>query len=769
MSRSQTVSVKHLVESTCREGDLYTAVDGRATAEEGIACQRALQHTEPDSYEPEAPYARLFLLHGVRLQLRGRADGRNLTTSPPRLDEIKTSRANPVELEAKRGHLHWAQLRVYAALQALELPGCLQYELRLRYVHPDSGAEHCSTRVESRDSLLEFLCGCLQKYGLALAALWQRRRLRDAALADFSFPLPQFRPNQRVLAARAFQALAAGESLLLEASTGIGKSIGVLFPALRAFGRGPAQRYFYLTARRTGALAAVRAMEQLNQGGAPVRWVQLQAKGQLCQLSGAACVPTECPNAVGYYDRVAAALHELDALCALDPPTVLAVAQQHQLCPFELSLDAAQTADVIIGDYNYVFDPDVRLQRFADGRDIGLLIDEAHQLVPRTRAMLSAELDQGLLQAARSQTAAGPLRKRLDSVKRAWTRMLRDAGERTVDYGPLDRALDRLLKECATLDWHTELNGPVQEFLWSAARWQRRALLLEDLPSLRQLTQRPGARLWQLQHHCLDCAPYLQRLFAGCAADVRFSGTLQPPALYQRLQGRLASGQSTIASPFRPDQLALGIVRDIPTYYRARTGSLPALVALIARVLAARTGTYLIALPSFEYLAQLQQALLEPMAAADVPVHAQQRGMDAAAQASFLLDLQVAGRTQVALVVLGGVFAESVDFTGVPLVGVLCVGVGLAPPSALRDAEQQHFDSAGADGALAAYTQPAMVKVVQMAGRLLRSPADRGVLLLIDERFAQPRYAQFFPEHWQPQVLPAAAVTNLLENFWSEP
>lgn len=779
--RKQRVSVKQLVEQTCRQGDLHTSVDGRATATEGMASQRALQKLEPDTYEPEAAFARTFVLLGVRLMLRGRADGRDITQTPPRLDEIKTSRADPVVLEAQRGHLHWAQLRIYAALQALEQPAFGEFELRLRYVHPDTDAEHCSVRTESRSSLLTFLSACLQDYGTALAALWQRRLARDAALADFAFPLSGFRPNQRVLAARVFQALTAGESLLLEASTGIGKSIGVLYPALRAFGRGPAQRYFYLTARRTGAMAAVRAMKQLNASGAPVRWVQLQAKGQLCQHSGEACVPTECPMALGYYDRVPGALQTLESHRALDPATLQAAAQAYQVCPFELSLDAARTVDVIIGDYNYVFDPDVRLQRFLDCEDIGLLVDEAHQLVPRTRSMLSAEIHQGLLQAARQQTASGSLRKRLDSVQRALTKLTRSGSHEDADFGPLDRALDRLLTQCATLDWHRELSGAVQEFLWSAARWQRRAGILAELPSMRQLVRLPSGRRgeksgsksvrarWQVRYDCLDCAPYLQKLFAQYAADIRFSGTLQPPSLYQRLQGRSDAQHCIIASPFRPEQLVLGIVRDIPTYYRARGESLPALVNLIAQILAARAGTYLIALPSFEYLLQLEQALQTAMAGTDVAIQSQQRGMDATAQAAFLEGLSQAACAQVVLVVLGGVFAESVDFTDIALAGVLCVGVGLAPPSALAEARQRHFDAHGSDGALVAYTQPAMVKVVQMAGRLLRSPADRGVLLLIDDRFSQRRYAQFFPEHWQPRVLAAAEVANLLENFWSEP
>lgn len=770
LSGSERLSVKQLVELTCQRGDLYTAVDGRATAEEGMVCQQTLQRDEVATYECEAAFDRLFAIESLVIRLRGRADGRILTGAVPVVDEIKTSRAEPRLLESKRGHLHWAQLRLYAALQALDAPRWQRFSLRLRYVHPDTRSVYTSERTESRDSLLQFLWHCLHRYSVARAALLRRRRQRDATLLRFEFPLPAFRANQRALAARVFQALSSGEPLLLQASTGIGKSIGVLFPALRAFGRGPSQRYFYLTARRTGALAAVRALRQLNAGGAPVRWLQLQSKGRLCQQNGSPCVPTECPKALGYYDRVGAALEALAGRWALDPAAIEEVATAHQVCPFELSLDAARSVDVLIADYNYVFDPDVRLQRFVDGSDIGLLIDEAHQLAPRTLTMLGAQLQQPLLRTARTQAGSGALRKRLDSVQRALSALSKSANQTLpIDASALNRAVDRLLLECATLDWNTELSGAIHEFLWAALRWQRRAALLQDLPSALLLEGSTSDGTLQLRNECLDAAPYLQQLFAGYAADIRFSGTLQPPALYQRLHGRSESAVANIASPYQAEQLAVCIVRDVPTYYRARAASLPALAQLIEHAMASRPGTFLVALPSFAYLEQLQYQLEAQNQCPQLAIHAQQRGMTDAEQSAFLRQVAESVAPQLVLVVLGGVFAESVDFTDITLAGVVCVGVGLPPPSTLRDAQQSHFEDVGADGALAAYTQPAMVKVVQMAGRLLRGPDDRGALLLVDERFAQRRYAQFFPDYWQPQVLNAAAVPGVLEKFWSAP
>lgn len=758
------LAVKTLVQATCQAGDLHPGASVvRTTTEEGIRAQQLMQKNEGAEYRAEYPVGGHFRVAGVALKLSGRVDGLQIGTTETLVDEFKASRLPAQTLAEQQGHLHWAQLQTYAALLALDLPASTRFLLRLRYIHPDSFAEHRQERCVSRDELLAFLSACLHRFGKRFAKELKRRERRNQAMANLSFPLAQFRPNQRALAGTVYGALCRADSLLLEASTGSGKTLGILYPAVRAFAATAINRYFYLTARRTGALAAVRALRQLTGQGAPVVWIALSAKGDLCRIGGERCNPQECPKALGYYDRIEGALAELLPQRNLDRATVERVASRHNVCPFELSLDAALWCDVIVGDYNYVFDPDVRLLRFANGHDSVLLIDEAHQLGPRATQMLGARLAQQALREAGREVGIGPLRKRLDAVARTVTALDKSAdGGVVANTEAVDRAIERLLADAAVLDWHSELSPAVAQVLWDCQHWLRRKALTRSLPHLLLLERKGKSRLLQLV--CLDPAEYLQSTFRRFYCDVRFSATLRPPRLYQQQHGRTDAQATAIASPYTQQQLKVCIVTDVPTYYRQRANSLPELTQLIHTVVGSHSGIYLVALPSFEYLSQLNSQLREQTA---LRVVAQQPAMDEQAREQFLCNLASSGRATVALVVLGGVFAESVDFTNISLKGVVCVGIGLAPMSITNRARERYFNERGQPGELIAYSQPAMVKVVQMAGRLLRRPEDRGVLTLVDERFTQQHYQEFFPPHWQPQRLNRRALAAELAKFWS--
>ncbi|MGI9325696.1 MAG: helicase C-terminal domain-containing protein [Pseudomonadales bacterium] len=760
----QRLAVRALVHATCQAGDLHPGSGaGKTTTEEGIRAQQSIQKNEGDEYRAEYPVSGHFRVAGVTLKLSGRVDGLQIGATEAVVDEFKATRHAPQTLAEQQGHLHWAQLQIYAALLALQLPSSTKFLLRLRYIRPDTLAEHRQERCISRDELLAFLSNCLQKFGERFAQELKRRALRNDAMANLPFPLAQFRPNQRALAGTVYSALCRSDSLLLEASTGSGKTLGILYPAARAFAETGINRYFYLTARRTGALAALRALRQLTEQGAPLVWIAIAAKGDLCRIDGERCNPQECPNALGYYDRIEDALAELLPERALDRTTVQRVASSHRVCPFELSLDAALWCDVIVGDYNYIFDPDVRLLRFANGRDSALLIDEAHQLAPRATQMLGATISQLALRDAEREVGKGQLGKRLHAVARAMTALEKCAdGGVVANTEPIDRAIERLLADVAVLDWQTELSPAVAEVLWGCQHWLRRKALTRTLPHLLLLERKNKNRVLQLV--CLDPAEYLRSTFNRFRSDVRFSATLRPPRLYQQLHGRADAQAMAIASPYEQQQLKVCVVTDVPTYYRHRANSLPDLTQLIHTVVGSHSGVYLVALPSFEYLSQLNSQLC---AQAGLQVVAQQPDMDEQAREQFLCRLASANAATVALVVLGGVFAESVDFTNITLKGVVCVGIGLAPVSLINRTREQHFNDLGQPGELIAYSQPAMVKVVQMAGRLLRGPQDRGVLTLVDERFTQNQYQQFFPPHWHPQRLSRKELATELAKFWS--
>jgi Rad3-related DNA helicase len=776
-----------------RRGDLYPALGGRVTGEEGIATQRRAQQNRGGGYQREVSVAAEFEIGAVQIAVAGRVDGCDLTAGLPFVEEIKTTRADPEDAERAVGSAHWAQARLYAALQARAHPEHAEWQVRLLYCHPDTDAQQAFEENRSVAWLAEYLDSTLDAYAEWLAAQQAYQTARNRWLAARDFPYGGFRAHQRALAGRAYQAFRDGEHLLLEAPTGSGKTMGVLYPALKALAAGHVQRLFYLTSRGTGALAAMKAAADVGTNDGHIRVVDLIAKEKACLVEGMPC-DDRCPYAVGYYDRVQAAVADALEHQQLDRDAIRSVAEAHQVCPFELSLDAALWADLIVGDYNYLLDPVVRLQRFMNDTGLGLLVDESHQLAERTRDMLSLELSREAVKSAIGESPPAGIARRLKSVDRVLMAIRRglatgDGVDREAEEVVIDppekllRSAQKALEALAEEEIDLGSWPQTRQVLFDLSRWVRAqswagksaddrgsvadaGALAPEFRYLGQVSDRGrGTKGVRIRLSCLDAAPYLESLLSEYGPHVRFSGTVTPLALYQRLHGQWEAPGERVESPFAPEQLAALVVTDLPVYYRQRSASLPRLAALVRETVAARSGNYLVALPSFEYLGQLAEALDSEWAA---ELLVQTPGMDESARAEFLDCFQDDGASRVGLIVLGGLFAESVDFSHAPLAGVICVGVGLPPASRQKEEMRDHFDASLGPGGgdTVAYQQPAMTKVLQMAGRLLRSPEDRGVLLLIDDRFARPAFQRFYPRHWRPVSLRAAEVPAQLENFW---
>lgn len=773
MIPERTVAVRDFVESVAREGNLHTRLGRQTTAEEGIAAQKALQSREEPGYDSEVFVSHRFHCCGQTFRLRGRADGLRRKGAHMIVDEVKASRAAPGMLYQQQGGLHWAQVECYAAMLALITPEVTDWTLRLRYVSPEHSQETQQVQSLNRDDLLARLARRVQAFGQLWALESARRGQRDSSLAQLQWPLASFRRNQRALAGTVYGAAQGGQSLLLEASTGIGKTLGVLYPTLRALPGAAFEQLLFLTARNSGAMAAERALRQLATGGAMLRWLRIEAKQRSCGAAVDGCEVNPCPRASGYYDRLPGALQSVGSAAALDASTIRRIADRHQLCPFELSLDLALWVDVIIADYNYVFDPETRIKRLAQGNARFLLIDEAHQLSPRVIDALSAEVSPSELKAQAARLPAGILRRAMDAVAQAVADCVASL-ERADALSqeqiqrhivPLEQAIDALIEACLPLDWQEDLDEAQQAILWTLTHWRSRSGLRDELPYV---------DLWDagtatLRLRCLDASAHLRKVLGGYSGNVRFSGTLRPLSLQQQLHGQEGGPAETIGSPYDAGQLAVAVVTDIPTYLRQRVGSLPQLVALVDALLRVRAGTYLVVLPSFAYLDAVAKALAERFGAAQIK--AQHPGLSPDDQQAFLGSLGTplgAGQSRLCCVVLGGLFTESVDYSGLTLEGILCVSVGLAPPGPEQTAREAHYQALSDPQTAITLTRtlPAMNKVVQAAGRLLRGPDDRGVLCLIDDRFARPEYQQFFPAHWSPRQIRAAALPALLENFW---
>jgi len=757
----RSIPVRSVVDWVCRTGGFGggDGFGGLDRALEGARIHRRLQQQRSGNYVAEVPVSARFEREHYILEIGGRVDGVTTSPAPLEVEEIKSVRRLPLDPDP----LHLAQARLYAGMLAT---GSEAVRLVLTYFEVETESVR-QFRVET-DGAQER--AFLQATALEIARWEDARaewaRIRNASLGAFTFPFAGFRSGQRSLAAAVYRAVRDGTRLLAEAPTGSGKTAAVLFGALKAMGEGRCDRIFFLTAKTVGQTVARQALEQCAGGGARIRWASVTAREKTCYCKTTKpCEVQDCPHAQAYYDRRKPVLWDW-----VESGTGRwqgdERAMERQACPFELSLDAALFADVIICDYNYFFDPDVGLKRFFEDPTTAsgcvVLVDESHNLPDRAREMFSAELDRAPFtdlqrairpfepRLARTCSAIGRALRtatRLEAVAPAqpsssvgrWTHSQPDAP------APVLEAIERFLKSGA--EWlernrPSEFRASLMERWFEALRFQRTAERLGE--SGVTLLGKDAVRL-----HCLDPAPHLDQALNRVRAGVFFSGTLSPFEHFAKELGG-AAAQIRIGSPFPPDHLRLFVADQVRTAFRSRDASLDAVTGLVEQFVRARPGNHLVFLPSHAYLRALSQrfATLHP-AVAQV---SQEMRMDETARASFLSALAAPepGRVRVVFAILGGLFGEAIDLAAGSIAGVVVVGPGLPQIGFERDLLRARF------GFDRAYLIPGMIRVIQAVGRLLRSPEDRGTALLIDERFSKAAWRALFPTWWQPIRVPDA-------------
>jgi DNA excision repair protein ERCC-2 len=765
------VAIRELVEFALRAGDLRSEFTGSTRAVDGIRGHQAVQRARPDEYRPEVTVSREIERCGVRLALSGRIDG--VFPDGTTLEEIKTT-LQPLENLAEGYSVHWAQAEIYAWIWAGDnaLP---RVAVQLTYYNIDSKKTVEFRREYHIADLETHILNLLDRY-----ASWRRltvcwNALRDRSLADLPFPFGDFRPGQRDLSAAVFRSVRDHKRLFAHAPTGIGKTMGVLYPAMKALGAGAGSRIFYLTAKTTGQGVAEAALDRLRDSGMYAHSLTLTAKDKLCLKPDADCMPDECPYAEGFFDRLRDGLDEMANAERMDREWILAIAEKHRLCPFEFSLEVALWCDVIICDYNYVFDPRASLKRFfmePDGRSV-FLIDEAHNLPERAREMFSAEIGKrrflDLRKAVREThpTAA----KRLNSPNKAFLQLRKDNGDQSLVIGDAPPA--------ALCDALRRWQSHAEEILLAYRRTPWRALLLEIFFEVAHFLRTTEAfaddyavmtesdtRETLVRLRCLDPARQLRDAFDKAAATVLFSGTLLPQDYFVRILGGTADDRKLrIPSPFPRENRGLFLLSRIATRFKMRAETAEAVAEAIRLTLTHFPGNHLVFFPSYPYL-QSVAALLDPPPEG-VRMLIQSREMDDAARAAFLASFESGDCPTAGFAVMGGVFAEGIDLVGDKLSGAIIVGVGLPQIGPERDLIRDYFDRSDQAGFEFAYQYPGFNRVLQAAGRVIRSENDRGVVVLIDERFNHFRYRQHFPVEWDPVIVLEASenLPDALESF----
>ena len=657
--------------------------------------------------------------------------------------------------------LHLAQLKIYAAILAKQRDWA-ELELHLTYLSLETDAETILPFRLTRTELEAFFEETLSVWfdWLELEAHWIS--LRNESLEKLAFPFQGFRGSQRELARRVYRSIRDSRHLIVEAPTGLGKTMATLFPAAKALPILGEGKIFFLTAKTPGRIAAAEAVKHMRQAGAKLRCLTLTAKNRICFTENPnGCDPRVCPYAIDYHDRIRPALRELLEQERLDRKTVELMACKHMVCPFELSLDASSWCDIVIGDFNHAFDPSARLQRhFAEGggRHV-ILVDEAHNLVDRSRDMHSATLSPGDLEirpgAVRAKGAA-KVRRALEQARTQLVEMVKTTAPNSVparDYhdgsvfGEIPngllaacrdaaRALEGLL---ASLKPGTDLGGWIEPW-FTLNDWLRAAEAFDDTCRLITRPQDQSVTVF-----CADPSGRLRADLRTLRSAVFFSATLAPMEYFCDLLGGDAGDESAIFdSPFAPDQMRLRILAADITY-KNRASSLDAVATAVAEHVQSVPGNHLIFCPSMAYLDDLS-AKLEALLLGEV-LMTQTARMPDADRSAFLDAFQPASR-RIALAVLGGIFSEGIDLPGDRLVGVTVIGTGLPRLSLERDILQAHFEKTKGSGFDYAYRFPGMQRVLQAAGRLIRTETDKGSALLIDQRFLEARHRIMFPSWW---------------------
>jgi DNA excision repair protein ERCC-2 len=745
MAAEYSVSVRSLCEFTAKRGDLSVRFTPAPTASEGIAGHQRVGARRASGYQRELP---LRGRHRI-LEVRGRADGydpaRNL------LEEFKTHRGDLSRMGANQRGLHWAQLKIYGAMLCRGR-GLTTLELGLVYFDIQTETEtcfreHCTAAQLQR----EFEDHCARFLDWACREM-AHRAARDRQLLDLEFPHAGLRAGQRQMAEAVYRATLRGRPLLIQAPTGIGKTIGTLFPLLKAAPRRRLDKMFFLVAKTSGRAPALDALQRLSAGAA-LRVLELVAKESACQFPGRACEAASCPLARGFYDRLPAARALALETPRLDHATLRAAALASQVCPYYLAQELIRWCDVIVGDYNYFFDSSAILHALTRENQwrIGLLVDEAHNLLPRARDMYSASLTPQLLHAA-LRAAAPAVRRQLLLAQRAWRGIHRtQSGDYAVHplippafLAALRGATSLLADELARDP--SQLDDALLRFYFQALHFCRMADEFGS-HSLFDATQE-GADA-ALCIRCVNPGAFLNARFAAAVTAVLFSATLAPATFYRRLFGLPeATAWINVGSPFDRRQLEVRIEGSISTRYPDRSRSLLPMVELMVRQYRMRPGNYLAFFSSFDYLGAVLELFRRRVA--DIPNWEQTRGMAAHTRAAFL-ERFAPGGCGIGFAVLGGAFAEGVDLPGDRLIGAFIATLGLPQVNDINAEIERRMQSLFGSGYEYTYLFPGLQKVVQAAGRVIRTPDDRGTVILIDDRYRGAGVRKLLPEWWQVQ------------------
>jgi DNA excision repair protein ERCC-2 len=770
-----SIGVRELVEFVLRSGDLKVEFAGASRAADAIRIHQKIQFSRPAGYAAEVSISRQVEPSGFALVIGGRIDGVFEGLAVPVIDEIKTTRRSLEECLREENPLHWGQAKIYAFLYAEER-GLAEIGVQLTYARLDTGETRDIRRHFPVAELRRFFEDVIGRYLEWAAVINTWRRRRDESIRGLAFPFDAYRPGQQEMVDAVFQTIQGGDRIFIQAATGIGKTMAVLFPAVRTLTDRTSNKVFYLTARTTGRLAAEKALGELRTRGLRLKHLALTAKEKACFIPQAACHPEECVFAKGHYDRLPEARNAMFDEDAWTREAVAAAARQFQVCPFEFSLDLSLWADLVVCDYNYAFDPKAYLRRFfLEGTgDYAFLVDEAHNLVDRSREMFSAELrKQPFLDLRRSvKGALPPIYRSLGKIN-TWmleTRKRAEAAGAPTAERSAPEELYPLLRDfmAAAEKWlEKNVKTPFREELleryFEAGGFLRVA---EQFDESYAACYEAFPKNLRVRLFCIDPARQIGDALNRCRSAVFFSATLTPIDYFQTMLASESAEALALPSPFPAENLAVFVADRLSTYYRHRERTKPEIARILSSLVRPHRGNYLLFFPSYQYMRMVLEMFRS--ASPDIDVIVQEPGMGERQREEFLARFETDNaRTLVGFAVMGGIFGEGIDLVGTRLSGAAVVGVGLPAVGLERELIREYFAARLEQGFEYAYMYPGINRVLQAAGRVIRTETDRGVVLLIDQRYGSEHYRALLPGHWSPaRIRDQAEFAVDLSGFW---
>ena len=756
------ISVRNLVEFILREGDIDNRTGGGQDPENmqmGSRIHRKIQRQMGSDYQAEVPLKTEIVCDGFTLKIEGRADGLIHTKEQVMVDEIKGVLRELDRVQEPAG-IHLAQAKCYASMVA-EQEGVDEIGVQMTYCQMETEEVKRFQYSYQSNELKVWFDEVIRQYKKWAKFQIEWRKARNASIKGIEFPFP-YRKGQRDLAVSVYRTILRKKKLFIQAPTGVGKTISTVFPAVKAVGEELGEKIFYLTAKTITRTVAEQAFETLREQNLKFKVITLTAKEKICFCEETSCNPDDCPYAKGHFDRVNDAVYELLMQEDVMSREVLeAQARKHKVCPFEMALDVSTWVDGVICDYNYVFDPDARLKRFfAEGGAGGylFLIDEAHNLVERGRQMYSAELcKEDFLAVKKLVKGEAPrFAKRLEACNKILLAMKKECE----NYKVLDNIshfgiqlmnvlseTDRYLEECVD----KEVRETVLDFYFQVRSFLNIYDGLDENYVVYTEYQENGRFVLKL--FCVNPAANLQKCLDKGNSAVFFSATLLPIQYYKRLLSTEKDNYAVyIDSSFDTKKRMLMNGVDVSTRYAMRSREMYQRYATyIFRVVKAKIGNYLIFFPSYRFMEDVYQEFTQLLASdeEEMELVIQQKHMDEEERENFLRAFEM-GREKslIGFGVLGGIFSEGIDLTNEKLIGTLIIGTGLPQVCNEREILKSYFDQKGLYGFDYAYRYPGMNKVLQAAGRVIRTEDDRGVILLLDERFQREKGKEIFPKEW---------------------